>query len=396
MEGQVHIRMLGGFSVLVNGASVEASLNRSKKGASLMRILILSDGTPVTNRQLLDALWDNERSSNPESALKTLVSRLRSQLNGLCEGLGGCIVADRGAYHWKNQPGVHVDLYDVEKVLEKIGEAKTDARKTLLCRKLMTLYGGKLLGGGANSWVQARATALHNQYLDAVCEYMRILYRQGEYERLADTARQAILSEEFDDRLHISLLAALLKLGRTGEAMIHYHRVKDLHFRYLGVPLSPELLNYYKKIVAAGSEGETKFSLDALRAELTEEKKTGAQMYEFAVFRDLYNTARNSRDEYSRCLWLGALWTGVQGRVPVTAEHQDDLMNSLIRILLKCLGTGDAVTRHSPSVLPVIFRAGSREEAQERMEHVCRLFQKEYHIAGLTLNYQIGPLKEEE
>lgn len=396
MEGRVHIRLLGGFSVSVNGVSVEASLNRSKKGASLMRILILGNGTPVTNRQLLDALWNDDHSSNPENALKTLVSRLRSQLNELCEGLGGCIMADRGAYHWKNLPGVSVDLYDIEKVLEKIGAAKTDARKTLLCRKLMTIYRGKLLGGGANSWVQARATALHNQYLDAVCEYTRILYRQEEYELLTEVARQAILTEEFDDRLHIALLAALLKLGRSGEAMIHYRRVKELHFRYLGVQLSPELLEFYRKIVEAGIESEARFSLTALREELTEDRKAGAQVYEYAVFRELYNIARSARNEYSERIWLGALWTGVQGRIPVTVEHQDDLMNGLIGILLECLNTGDAITRYSPSVLPVMFRAGSREEAHERMEHVCRLFQKEYYNSGLTLSFQISPLLDEE
>ena len=87
MEQQIQISMLGRFAILVDGVDLVAQLSKSKKGLCLLQYLILQEGMPVPNQQLYEVLWPSEASSNPESALKTLISRLRSILV-----LGGHIV----------------------------------------------------------------------------------------------------------------------------------------------------------------------------------------------------------------------------------------------------------------------------------------------------------------
>ena len=80
MEQQIQISMLGRFTIMVDGVDLVAQLSKSKKGLSLLQYLILQEGMPVPNQQLYEVLWPSEASSNPESALKTLISRLRSIL----------------------------------------------------------------------------------------------------------------------------------------------------------------------------------------------------------------------------------------------------------------------------------------------------------------------------
>ena len=80
MEQQIQISMLGRFAILVDGTDLVTQLSKSKKGLYLLQYLILQEGMPVPNQQLYEVLWPSEASSNPESALKTLISRLRSIL----------------------------------------------------------------------------------------------------------------------------------------------------------------------------------------------------------------------------------------------------------------------------------------------------------------------------
>ena len=53
-------------------------------------------------------LWSEDKSANPENALKTLVSRLRALLNQMSPGLGKCIVADRGYFDQRAQDALKV------------------------------------------------------------------------------------------------------------------------------------------------------------------------------------------------------------------------------------------------------------------------------------------------
>ena len=80
MRKSVHIAMLGGFHIYVDGESMDQLVSKSRKGMLLLQYLALQHGESVPIYRLIDALWSGESSSNPESALKTLVSRLRVML----------------------------------------------------------------------------------------------------------------------------------------------------------------------------------------------------------------------------------------------------------------------------------------------------------------------------
>lgn len=106
MKDTIRIQMMHTFMVYINERRADGLANKSKKGVSLIQYLILNRGAPVPNVQLLETLWTDEDSANPESALKTLVSRTRALLNQVSPRLGESIVSDRGAYHWALQPGM--------------------------------------------------------------------------------------------------------------------------------------------------------------------------------------------------------------------------------------------------------------------------------------------------
>ena len=83
--------------------------------------------------------------TNPENALKTLISRVRTLLSQISPELGNCIVADRGAYHWECLPEMTVDLYELEDIFARLPNERDGERKREDYRRMMTLYRGALL-----------------------------------------------------------------------------------------------------------------------------------------------------------------------------------------------------------------------------------------------------------
>ena len=167
MSDCIQIQLMNHFVIYINEEKMDHLVDKSRKGASLMQILIMNRGESVPNPKLMGALWSEEKSSNPEQALKTLVSRVRSLLNQVYDGLGSCIVAERGAYRWQCLPGMEVDVYQIEDIFDQLkADALDGETRRKLTEKLLDLFTGDLLLDGEQSdWALSMATSLHNSYL---------------------------------------------------------------------------------------------------------------------------------------------------------------------------------------------------------------------------------------
>ena len=105
----IRLRLLGSFQVDVDGASMTEVLGHSPKGIQLMQYLILNRGQMESTAALTRAMWPDSDATHPESALKTLISRLRTLMQQISPALGACLKTVRGGYQWETQPGVTVD-----------------------------------------------------------------------------------------------------------------------------------------------------------------------------------------------------------------------------------------------------------------------------------------------
>lgn len=123
MANTVSIHVLGTFMITSHGKNIEKMITRSKKSLALFELLILARGSRVDNERLYEALWPTERSVNPESALKTMISRLRVILKEMDPALADCIKTGSGSAAFEPGPDVSVDLYEFEKHLRRIGRS---------------------------------------------------------------------------------------------------------------------------------------------------------------------------------------------------------------------------------------------------------------------------------
>lgn len=290
MGDMIRIQMMGNFTIYINEKQVDHMVNKSRKGLALMQYLIMNRDARVSNRRLTMAFWPGEEIVNPESALKTLISRMRTLLNQVSDGLGNCIASERGAYYWRSLPGMVIDVYDLQDALDGLMKCREDDEaRAALYEKILRLYGGDLLQNSEmNEWAMPQATTLHNEYVKSVYSYIDLLKARDDKRKVITVCRRALEVEPFDDRFHIELMQALLDSNATSEAKAQYDEAMYLHYHYLNTEPSKELKEFYDQIAEASNTIE--LSLDAVCKELREStNEHSAFVCDYVVFKELFN-----------------------------------------------------------------------------------------------------------
>ena len=396
MAAKIHIQMMDSFSIYIDDQQKEGVINKSRKGLALMEYLILNRGQSVPNYRLLATLWSEEKSSNPENALKTLVSRMRAMLNQVYPDLGSCIVADRGAYHWECLPNMTVDLYEIQDIFKELATGKLDKEESCkLYKRLIDIYTGDLLQNSEqNEWALAQGTSLHNRYMTAVYRYLEILREDENYIDIVGVCRSALEVDNFDDRLHMEMMSALVKLNRNNEALMQYKHVVHLNYRYLGVRPSDDIQEFYKQIVTTGKTLE--FNLESIRKELRESgEQRGAFVCEYSVFKEIYNLQMRNLERLGSTLFLAGVMIGdVNGDV-MDSLKQEKVMSEVMEIMRENLRKGDTISRFSPRIIALLLPTVNYTTGNMVMERVKKIFYRKHPNSDVTFNYRVGPISSD-
>lgn len=396
MSNTIHIQLMDTFAMYVNGNKVEQLLEKSRKGVALMQFLILRKGQNVPTYRLMETLWAESESTNPESALKTLVSRMRGMLNQVAPDLGKCIVADHGAYRWESGEDVIIDLYELENLLADSKHLNgTDEERIKVYEQILHLYKGDLLQHSEQAgWVVARGTALHNSFLAAMYAYVDLLKRQERHDEVAGVCRRALDIDNFDDRLHMDLMAALIKTDRNNEAMVQYKHVMHLYYNVLGVRPGDDMQEFYKQIVSCGKTLE--FNLEAIRDELRERNESrGAFICEYVVFKEIFNLQMRNLERLGSTMFLGVIMVSTLDGRAMEPMKQDNMVQGLLEILKTNLRKGDTVAHFNPTIVALLLPMVNYNTGHIVMERIKKIFYRKYPNSNVAFNYRIGPLSSD-
>ena len=395
MRETIRIQMMGEFVIYLNERQADHMVNKSRKGLALIEYLIVNRGQPVSNQRLLSTFWNDENVTNPENALKTLVSRVRTMLSQVAPNLGSCIVADRGAYHWECLPEMTVDLYELEDIFTRLPSMRDGERKREAYRRMMLLYRGSLLQKSElNEWVYPRATALHNQYVSGVYGYLEMLKQSGKAEdeqEIISVCRSALEHEPFDDRIHIELMRALLKNNNATEAKAQFEEVMHLHYHYLNVKPSRELMEFYNEIVEASKNIE--FNLESICRQLYQSsREQSAFVCDFAVFKEIFNLQIRNIERLGTTMFLAVVTVSGTDGGQMESIRQENVMRGLMEILRNNLRKGDVITHFSPTMVAMLLPTVDYSTGDSVMERLKQKFYQAYPNSTVLFNYRIAPL----
>ncbi len=388
---QVMIRMMGLFTIEADGEVHEELMTKSRKGISLIQYLILERGRPVSSQRLIRELWTGGKSENPEGALKTMISRVRSTLSSISPDLGNCIVSGQGNYRWQSLPEVHVDVLEIIDLLNSLRHEPPTTGHMGKTERLMELYRGDLYLTGDILNGQATFNWLHNEYLSAVYRYIELLKTNEEYTRICDVCRRASQIDDMDEQLHIELMQAMVNLNRPEEAAAEYRRLARQTRDYYDAEPGEELQLFYHDIAEAGKN--IRFNLDIIRNELLE-KEGGAKgpfFCEYEVFKEVYNIYMRNLERLGSSMFLGIIMLGEIGDKS-SDVRRESCMAGLQQILKDNMRKGDIITRFSDNTFAMLLPTVNYSTGNMVMDRIENLYYQEYSTLAINMYSRISPL----
>jgi DNA-binding SARP family transcriptional activator len=396
----MQINLLGRFEVIVDNERIDQKISKAKKGWTLIKYLLMHLGETVPNYELYDLLWGGEQSNNPESALKTLVSRMRAFFNTCVEGLGDLIETDHGGYRWNTHVDAAIDVIEFENLCAILCDEGTEYASEEDFRakfsRMMLLYYGDLLPANAQEgWVISRSVSLHNIYIKTVYRYIEML-KSGEpdYPEVIRVCRIALEIEAFDEKLHLDLMDALMKMKRNNEALLQYKYATSMHFKYLGMQPPDGIQAFYKQIIDA--DRRLDLDIDSVRDELTmyDDSRHGAFVCEYSVFKEIYNLNMRNLERLGSSLFIALVMISNVDGQPMSGLKLDDIMGGLLEIMVDSLRKGDTITRHSASQYLLLLPTVTYESGKMVLERIKRLFYHRHPNSSILCNYRLGPVNE--
>ena len=219
--GAWYFRVLGPFVLEHDGTVVPL---RSGHQRSLLALLLLARGVPLSRDRLIDELWGERPPTSAVSAMHVHLSRLRAIV-------GELLVTEAAGYVLAPE-GYELDVHRLDALSEEAGAAPERAEPLLA--DAVALFRGEPLGDVAceRSLGQWRRTLEEKRLQLLVAHADARLAAGAGAELIAELERRAA-EHPFEERVWGQLMLALYRAGRQAEALDAYQRVR----RLLGVEL---------------------------------------------------------------------------------------------------------------------------------------------------------------
>lgn len=304
MDSNVRISLFGGFRIEKDGRPILPSLRQSPKTRALIEYLIFKGGIPVSQDELVEALWEHgSGGANPYSALRTMLHRLRvaAEEAGAAD-FKKAIVTAKGAYRWDDS-SCYVDLMRFEEIGKELQSPTiTKNEKELLYKELISIYKGPLLPESSETrWISLRSISCHDLYINSVVAYIDLLKLDGRYAEICDICRTAMNIDVFDERLHTELIEALMHSGKNREALAQYYSSSDTMMKRFGAKPSDKSREAFKDI--AWADLHITRELDSAAEELLAAESNAPLFCDFDLFKAVYAQQRRvcPRDRFILC-----------------------------------------------------------------------------------------------
>lgn len=242
MAAPLSIRVLGPFEVLVDGHPADVS---GPKRRALVALLALQRGRVMSVDSIVEAIWGDDRPSDPANAVQHHVTRLRKALGpeALVAGPEGYALRDA-----ELDVVLFEELLDGARAALRGGDARAAAAAA---DDALALWGGPPLAGLPEAdWTNTEQERLEALRLDVLEERFEALLALGEHMTLVPELRNTLATNPYRERLWRQLMLALYRAGRQADALEAYQEARRVLSDELGLEPGPELQQLQSAILA--------------------------------------------------------------------------------------------------------------------------------------------------
>jgi len=388
------IRLLGELSIAYQDKQIQDTDNRSRKVWLLLAYMIYFRNRTITTEELIYLLWSNEdSSSNPSNALKTMFHRVRSTLDQLGPDVGrNLIIRRQGGYTFNTELSFDLDILRFEALCQN-GKMEKDPQVRLASYlEALELYQGDFLPKlSTEAWVIPISAYYHSLYLQTTHEVLAILEETQQTDLSATICRRAIEIEPYDEQLYASLMRYLLRLGEHQVVIALYANISEILFSQFGVTPSEELRSLHRE--AMRSSGDRELDLHSVRSSmLTDASLPGALYCEYDFFKSIYNAEARSVSRNGTVIHVALLNVKTAKGSALPKRSLDRCMDNLEQLLRGILRRGDVVSRCSASQYILLLPNANYENSCMVLDRIVRRFGRQYPHSPAFLRYSIQPL----
>ena len=386
----LHIHMLGEFSLSAGESKIADSSNRSKKVWLLLAFLICNRSRIISGKELVDLLWgDDPSSSNPENALKITFHRARALLDTLWENAGHQLIVHRdGGYVWNSEVPCTLDTEE----FDRLCQTSAADEDTLLSAYLsaLELYHGEFLNKlSTESWIVPMTAYYHNLYIQTVLQTVPVLMSRGEFQQAADLCRAAIPVEPYHEGLYQLLMQALAALNDQSGAAAAYEELSSRLFTDFGIKPSEETRTVYR--AATRSLSEQVLPMETVMEHLQEPNaREGALECDYHDFKILCHAETRSMLRSGKATHI-ALFS-VSGRKPLSTRSLNCAMDNLGTQIRVNLRRGDTFSRCSASQYILMLPQANYENSCMVCRRILAAFSRKFPHSPASLHFIVQPL----
>lgn len=386
----VHIKMLGEFSISINGKTIDDQGSHSKRPWSFLEYLIAHRKRKVTADELSGIIWENTKSNDPRNALKTLLFRARKLLAPLDYPAHELIIQRGVCFAWNPDVNTVVDADLFEEYCKTAAKPNLTKRERLEYYLLaLQLYKGDFLPKSEwESWVVPISTYYHTLYQQAVYKTVDLLSFNDRWGDVIELCQKAISLDPFDEQFHYSLIYALYKGGDPHRALDQFAHVTSLFYNEFAITPSSRLRDLYK-VIRDEKHGVT-IDLDTIQESLQEEAPVQGAFYcEYVVFRAIYQLERRALTRTGDTIYLCLVTINdPSGEMPKSSVMTKAMM-VLGESIMSSLRRGDTYTRYSVSQYMILLPSATYENGELVLKRISANFYQNYTRKSLNLQYSL-------
>ncbi len=393
----IHVSTLGSHSLSYRDRVLDSKTIRSKRIWALLGYLIIHRGRPVTQAELIDLLYPNDKSATPLNALKTLVHRARTALDQLDYADGKqLIVQSSGGYIWNPDIPLKVDSEHFE-ALARAADAPelSDEERLRLQLEAIALYKGDFLADASSeAWVIPITAYYHYLYADNAHRALKRLTELGRFSEVVFLAQKAIAIEPYEEHLYYYLILALVETNQLTAAKSQYESMKNLFFSEFGVTPSQELQALYKRL--SKNENGEEADLHAINTQLRGgDNRRGAFFCEYAFFQDIYRLEARAAARSGRPLHIGLLSISGRNETVLSKRSRELTMTKLAAAIAASLRSGDVYARYSASQYILLLPMANFDNSNMVLERIVKKYRQEHSHSPAVISYTVQPVLED-
>lgn len=391
----LRVRMLGTFSISLDSLEINDGGNRSRKVWLLLAYMIYCRNRPVTPDELVNLLWgDEERSSNPLNALKTMFHRVRSCLNQLDDGAGHEFIVRRdGSYAWNTSVPITLDIDEFDRLYQAGTHADSEEEMLRYWTQALDLYHGDFLAKlSSEPWVVPISAYFHNLYVQTALQVIPLLEKGQRWQEVVDLCRRATAHEPYMEDLYRHLMGALLQLGDQRGAVTVFEKMSELFLDNFGIMPSDELRVLYRD--ALRSINERTVSPGMILEQLREPTDDGgALLCDYDFFKAIYHSIARMIERSGDAAHLGLLSVEGNNGKELSRRSLDCVIENLQDIIRTHLRRGDVAARCSISQFLLLLPQANYENSCLVCERIVKAFVRQYPHSPARLQISVQPLE---